>query len=81
MMGGESVGLKHMLRDELANDRYGIAWTVLPQAAGIEGVKPIAMVRWRRPRSRPRAVNACAARSLQSSGFCSAHPGPGSRVG
>src|SRR5205823_3125506 len=28
MMGGQSVGLKHMLRDELANDRYGIAWTV-----------------------------------------------------
>src|SRR5205807_1664667 len=43
MMGGESVGLRHMLRDELANDRYGIGWTVLPQAAGIDGLKPIAI--------------------------------------
>jgi len=43
MMGGQSVGLKHMLRDELANDRYGIAWTVLPQSAGIDGIKPVAI--------------------------------------
>jgi phosphate transport system substrate-binding protein len=43
MMADESVGLRHMLRDELAHDRYGIAWTVLPQARGIEGIKPIAI--------------------------------------
>jgi len=32
-----------MLRDELANDRYGIAWTVMPQAKGIGGVKAVAL--------------------------------------
>lgn len=36
-------GLKHMLANELANDRYGIAWTVLPQAQGIAGIKPVAL--------------------------------------
>jgi len=43
MMGAEAVGLRHMLRDELANDRYGIGWTVLPQAKGVDGIKPIAI--------------------------------------
>jgi phosphate transport system substrate-binding protein len=38
-------GLKHMLANELANDRYGIAWTVLPQAKGIAGIKPVAIAR------------------------------------
>jgi phosphate transport system substrate-binding protein len=32
-----------MLRDELARDRSGIAWTVMPQAKGIAGIKPIAL--------------------------------------
>jgi phosphate transport system substrate-binding protein len=36
-------GLQHMLRDELAHDRYGIAWTVMPQARGIAGLKAIAL--------------------------------------
>jgi len=36
-------GLQHMLRDELAHDRFGIGWTVMPQARGIEGLKPIAL--------------------------------------
>ena len=39
----QRLGLVHMLRDELANDRYGIAWTVMPQAKGIAGVKAIAL--------------------------------------
>jgi len=39
----QRLGLVHMLRDELANDRYGIAWTVMPQAKGIAGIKPIAL--------------------------------------
>jgi phosphate transport system substrate-binding protein len=43
MMTDDSVGLRHMLRDELAHDRAGIAWTVLPQAKGIAGIKPIAI--------------------------------------
>jgi phosphate transport system substrate-binding protein len=40
---GQRGGLQHMLRDELAHDRYGIAWTVMPQARGIEGLKPVAL--------------------------------------
>jgi len=40
---GQRLGLVHMLRDELANDRYGIAWTVMPQAKGIAGIKAIAL--------------------------------------
>jgi len=36
-------GLKHMLGDELAHDKYGIAWTVAPQARGIAGIKPLAI--------------------------------------
>src|SRR5207253_1074073 len=48
----QRLGLKHMLREELAKNRYGIAWTVMPQAKGIEGVKAIAVV----PRGSDRAV-------------------------
>ncbi len=40
----QTLGLRHMLRDELAQDRHGIAWTVMPQAKGIEGIKPVALV-------------------------------------
>ena len=36
-------GLQHMLRDELARDGFGIGWTVMPQARGIDGLKPIAL--------------------------------------
>jgi phosphate transport system substrate-binding protein len=39
----QHLGVKYMLTNELANDRYGIAWTVLPQARGIEGIKPVAL--------------------------------------
>ncbi len=38
-------GLKHMLADELAHDKYGIAWTVEPQARGIAGIKAISLSR------------------------------------
>ena len=36
-------GLKHMLANELAHDRYGIAWTVVPQAQAVPGLKPLAL--------------------------------------
>lgn len=36
-------GIQHMLRDELANNRYGIAWTVVPQASKVPGLKPLAL--------------------------------------
>jgi phosphate transport system substrate-binding protein len=36
-------GLQHMLRDELAHDPYGIAWTVVPQAGKVPGIKPLAL--------------------------------------
>jgi phosphate transport system substrate-binding protein len=39
----QRLGVAHMLRYELANDRYGIAWTVMPQAKGIAGIKAIAL--------------------------------------
>jgi phosphate transport system substrate-binding protein len=37
----QRMGLKHMLQDELAHDPSGIAWTVMPQAKGATGIKPI----------------------------------------
>jgi phosphate transport system substrate-binding protein len=36
-------GLQHMLSDELAKDKYGIAWTVIPQARKVPQLKPIAL--------------------------------------
>lgn len=39
----QKLGIQHMLRNELLNDRYGIAWTIMSQAQGIEGLKPIAL--------------------------------------
>ncbi|MFG6490013.1 PstS family phosphate ABC transporter substrate-binding protein [Roseateles sp. BYS78W] len=39
----QRLGLQFMMKDELANDRYGIAWTVMPQASGVVGIKPIAL--------------------------------------
>jgi phosphate transport system substrate-binding protein len=32
-----------MLKNELANNRYGIAWTVMPQAKGVSGIKVVAI--------------------------------------
>jgi len=39
----QRLGVRSMLANELARDRYGIAWTVMPQAKGIAGIKPIAL--------------------------------------
>src|SRR6266478_7710487 len=39
----QRLGLVHMLREELANDRYGIAWTIMPQAKGVSGIKLVAI--------------------------------------
>ncbi|CAM4064087.1 substrate-binding domain-containing protein [Roseateles saccharophilus] len=39
----QRLGLQSMLRKELSHDRYGIAWTVMPQAKGVAGVKAIAL--------------------------------------
>ncbi len=36
-------GIQHMLRDELAKNKYGIAWTVVPQASKVPGLKPVAL--------------------------------------
>jgi phosphate transport system substrate-binding protein len=39
----QRLGLRSMLENELAKDRYGIAWTVMPQAKGISGIKLLAI--------------------------------------
>lgn len=39
----QKLGARHMLANELAHDRYGIAWTVMPQAQGIAGIKALAL--------------------------------------
>jgi phosphate transport system substrate-binding protein len=39
----QRLGLQSMLRNELANNRYGIAWTVMPQAQGVSGIKLVAI--------------------------------------
>jgi phosphate transport system substrate-binding protein len=41
----QRLGLRHMLGDELARDRYGIAWSVMPQAKSVAGIKPVALAR------------------------------------
>jgi phosphate transport system substrate-binding protein len=48
----QKLGLQHMLREELSNDRFGIAWTVMPQAKGIDGIKLVPVV----PRGSEKAV-------------------------
>lgn len=39
----QRLGLQSMLKNELANNRYGIAWTVMPQAQGVPGIKLVAI--------------------------------------
>ena len=39
----QRLGVRSMLKNELAKNRYGIAWTVLPQSKEISGIKPIAL--------------------------------------
>lgn len=36
-------GIRSMLEHELAQNPYGIAWTIMPQAKGIAGIKPVAL--------------------------------------
>ena len=36
-------GVQHMLREELMKNKYGIAWTIVPQASKVPGLKPIAL--------------------------------------
>jgi phosphate transport system substrate-binding protein len=36
-------GLQHMLGNELARNKYGIAWTIVPQANKVPGLKPLAL--------------------------------------
>ncbi len=40
---GATGNIQRMLTDELARDRYGIAWTGLAQAGGVLQVKPLAL--------------------------------------
>ncbi len=40
---GQRLGLQSMLTNELASDRYGIAWTVMPQAMGVSDIKLVAI--------------------------------------
>lgn len=54
----QRLGVQYMLRNELANDRYGIAWTIMSQARDIEGIKPIALA--------PRGTEDYVAPSMQS---------------
>ena len=39
----QRLGVRSMLQNELARDRFGIAWTIMPQAKGIAGLKPLAL--------------------------------------
>jgi phosphate transport system substrate-binding protein len=39
----QTLGIRYMLRNELARNRYGIAWTIMSQAKGIDGVKVLAV--------------------------------------
>ena len=39
----QRLGLQYMLKNELANNRYGIAWTVMAQAQGVSGIKAVAI--------------------------------------
>ena len=39
----QRLGIRSMLANELAHDRFGIAWTIMPQAKDIAGLKPLAL--------------------------------------
>lgn len=43
--GLQRLGVRSMLENELAKNPRGIAWTVMPQARGIAGIKPVALAR------------------------------------
>src|SRR5579864_7449885 len=40
----QRLGARWMLGEELAHDRYGIAWSTMSQARGIKGIKMLAIV-------------------------------------
>ncbi|MDQ2778864.1 MAG: phosphate ABC transporter substrate-binding protein [Pseudomonadota bacterium] len=40
---GATGGIRHMLTEELAKNRYGIAWTGIPQAVGVPELKILAL--------------------------------------
>lgn len=42
----QRLGIRSMLENELAHDRFGIAWTIMPQAKGVAGLKVIALGRF-----------------------------------
>jgi len=54
----QRLGVQYMLRNELLHDRYGMAWTIMSQVAGIDGLKAIAVA--------PRGGGAPVAPSLES---------------
>lgn len=54
----QKLGVKHMLEQELKNDRYGIAWTIMSQVPSIEDFKLIALA--------PRGTTAYVAPSQES---------------
>jgi phosphate transport system substrate-binding protein len=39
----QRLGLRSMLKNELVNNRYGIAWSITPQARGVTGIKTVAL--------------------------------------
>jgi phosphate transport system substrate-binding protein len=41
----QRLGIRSMLENELARNPLGIAWTIMPQAKGIAGIKPVALAR------------------------------------
>jgi phosphate transport system substrate-binding protein len=40
---GATGSIQHMLREEFAHDKYGIAWTGIPHVANVPEVKPLAL--------------------------------------
>lgn len=41
----QRLGVRSMLANELARDRHGIAWTIMPQAKGIPGLRAVPLAR------------------------------------
>jgi len=41
----QRLGVRYMLEHELAQNPYGIAWTIMSQAEGIDNIKPLALAR------------------------------------
>jgi len=41
----QRLGVRYMLEHELAQNPYGIVWTIMSQAEGIDGIKPLALAK------------------------------------